>query len=162
MVGVDGGFAGRTQRDLVTGHVIDDVEEGESPVFGRRSADFPYCACGLKLPACNRIDREADLGLEYAARYALEQNFGLIAGKNPLQGVRLERGCQSPISLAVVDKNHGWTEGHGDHLHARPQRELGALMPRLGDLGRNVVDRDDAVEQHDHDKKQQTERDIVQ
>ena len=36
------------------------------------------------------------------------------------------------------------------------------VMAAMGDLGRNVVDRDDAVEQHDHHKKQQTERDIVQ
>src|SRR6266699_712409 len=32
MLGVDGGFAGRTKRDLVTRHVIHDVEDGQSPV----------------------------------------------------------------------------------------------------------------------------------
>ena len=76
--------------------------------------------------------------------------------------VAVEKDHRRDRRKQLVDKNHGWTEGHGDHVHARPQRELGALMPRLGDLGRNVVDRDDAVEQHDHHKKQQTERDIVQ
>jgi hypothetical protein len=46
----------------------------------------------LKLAAGNRINHEADLGLEDAAWYALEQNFGLIAGTNPLQSVLLKRG----------------------------------------------------------------------
>jgi hypothetical protein len=40
MVGVDGGFAGRTERDLVSGNVIDDVEDGKSPVSGRRTPDI--------------------------------------------------------------------------------------------------------------------------
>jgi hypothetical protein len=36
------------------------------------------------------------------------------------------------------------------------------VMARMGDPGRNVVDRDDAVEQHDHDKEQQAQREIIE
>ena len=35
-------------------------------------------------------------------------------------------------------------------------------MPRLSDLGRNVVDRDDAVDQHDDHEKQQTKCEVIQ
>jgi hypothetical protein len=76
----------------------------------------------LKLASTNRIDHEADLGLEYATRYALEQNFGLIAGTNALQGVLLERRYQCPIPLSVVDENHGWTEGQKSVSYRRHDR----------------------------------------
>jgi hypothetical protein len=79
----------------------------------------------LQLASSNRVNHEADLGLEYATRYALEQNFGLIAGTNALQGVLLERRYQSPVPLAVVDENHRRTEGRRDHINARPQCQLG-------------------------------------
>jgi hypothetical protein len=36
------------------------------------------------------------------------------------------------------------------------------VMTRVGDPGGNVVDRNDAVDQHGHDKKQQTKREVVQ
>jgi hypothetical protein len=36
------------------------------------------------------------------------------------------------------------------------------MMPRLSDLGRNVMDRDDPVEDHDNDKTKQSECEIVQ
>src|SRR6516225_6754330 len=108
MIGVDGGFTCRTKRNLIGGGVIDDVEESQGPVCDYRTADIHERACGLKLAACDRIDHKADLCLEYAARYALEQNFRLVAGANPLQRVLLESGHQSPVSLGVVDENHGW------------------------------------------------------
>src|SRR6516225_10738507 len=92
MFGVDGRLACRTKRNLVTGHVIDDVEDGQSPVSGQRTPDIHQGARGLKLAARDRIDHDADPGLEYATGYTLEQNFGLIAGVNPLKGVLLERG----------------------------------------------------------------------
>jgi hypothetical protein len=41
-------------------------------------------------------------------------------------------------------------------------RVLVGMMARLGDLGRDVVDRDDAVEQHHHHEQQQEQREIVQ
>jgi hypothetical protein len=72
----------------------------------------------------NRINQEADPGLEDAAWYALEQDFGLSAGADLLKGVLLERGCKFPVFLAVVDENHGWTQGRRDHIHARSQRKL--------------------------------------
>jgi hypothetical protein len=52
-----------------------------------RTPDIQQRARSLKLATGNRINHKADLGLEYATRYALEQNFGLIAGTNALQGV---------------------------------------------------------------------------
>jgi hypothetical protein len=36
MLGVDGGLPHRTERDLVTGHVVDNVKDGQSPVSGHR------------------------------------------------------------------------------------------------------------------------------
>src|SRR5262249_8887552 len=36
------------------------------------------------------------------------------------------------------------------------------MMPLFGNLRRNVVDRDDAVEYHDHHENKQTEREVVQ
>jgi hypothetical protein len=91
----------------------------------RPHPDIQQRACGLELAAGNRINQEADPGLEDAARYALEQDFSFIPGLNPLQSVLLKRGCERPILLAVVDENHGWTEGRRDHIHARPQCQLG-------------------------------------
>src|SRR6516165_10687807 len=108
MLGVDGGFAGRTKRNLIAGYVIYDIEDGQSPVSRHRS--FLQGACGLKLAGCDRINHQAYLRLEDAARDALEQNFGLVAGANPLERVLLEGGCQGPVFWAVVDKNHGGTE----------------------------------------------------
>src|SRR6516165_11817360 len=125
MIGVDSSFARCTKWNLIGGGVIGDVEDGQSPVRGLRTADIHERARGLKLTARDRIDHEVDLCLEYAARYALEQNFGLVAGTNPLQGVLLESGRQFPVSFGVVDENHGWTEGRRDHVHARPQGKLG-------------------------------------
>ena len=128
MLGVDGGFACRTKRNLVTGHVIDEVKPDQSPVSGHRPLEIGrrnQRARGLKLASRNRIVYEADLGLEDATRYGFEQNFRLIAHINALQGVLLERRYQSPIRLAVVDENHGWTEGRRDHINARPQCQLG-------------------------------------
>src|SRR6516165_7081381 len=124
MIGVDSSFARCTKWNLIGGGVIDDVEDGQSPVRGLRTADIHERARGLKLTARDRIDHEADLCLEYAARYALEQNFGLVAGTNALQGVLLESGSQSPVSWFVIDENHGWTQGNRDHVHAWPQREF--------------------------------------
>ena len=132
MLGVDGGFARRTERHLVAGHVIHEVEDGQSPISGHRSPDIHQRAGALKLAGGNRIDHEADLGLEDATRYALEQDFGLIAGTNALQGVLLECRCQSPVALAVVDENHGRTEGRRDHIHARTQCQLGDEAARGG------------------------------
>jgi hypothetical protein len=37
MLGVDGGFASRPERHLVGGNVINDIEDGKSPVSGRRT-----------------------------------------------------------------------------------------------------------------------------
>src|SRR6516225_11483006 len=108
MIGVDSSFTRRTKRNLIGRSVIDDVEDSQRPVSGQRTADIHERARGLKLAACDRIDHEADLCLEHAARYALEQNFGLVAGTNPLKGILLESGRQSPVSLGVVDENHGW------------------------------------------------------
>src|SRR4029450_5332026 len=90
MLVVNGGFAFRTKRHLITGHVIDEVKPSQSPISGRRPLDIHQRARGLKLARSDRIDHEADLGLEDATRDALEQNFGLIAGTNALQGVLLE------------------------------------------------------------------------
>jgi hypothetical protein len=40
MIGVDGGFTRRTKRNLIGRGVIHDVEEGEGPVTGQRTADM--------------------------------------------------------------------------------------------------------------------------
>ena len=125
MLRVDGGFAGLPEWNLITRNVIDNVKDGQRPVSGGRTDDICKRARALKLAAGNRVNQEADLGLEDAARYALEQNFGFIAGTNPLKRVLLERGRQRPVFLAVVDENHGRTEGRRHHINARPQRELG-------------------------------------
>src|SRR5215475_6017327 len=108
MIGVDSSFTRCTKRNLIGGGVIDDVEDGQSPVRGLRTADIHQRARGLKLAARDRIDHEADLCLEYAARYALEQNFGVVACTNPLQRVLLESSRQFPVSFSVIDENHGW------------------------------------------------------
>jgi hypothetical protein len=41
-------------------------------------------------------------------------------------------------------------------------RILVGMMTALGDLGRDIVDRDDAVEQHHNHENQQEKREIVQ
>ena len=124
MFGVDGGLACRTKRNLVGRNVIQNVENGQSPPSGQGAAEVLHRASGLELASRNRVDDEPDLGLEYTARYALEQNLGFIAFLNPLQAVLLERGCQRAVSWAVVHENHDWTERRRDHIHARPQRDL--------------------------------------
>ena len=135
MLRVDGGFAGRPEWNLITRNVIDNVKDGQRPVSGGRTDDICKRARALKLAAGNRVNQEADLGLEDAARYALEQNFGFIAGTNPLQRVLLECGGQLPVLLAIVDENHGWAEGRRDNIHTRPQRELGDKAARGGSNG---------------------------
>ena len=85
--------------------------------MGGKRRKEPVPSPGLQLASSNRVNHEADLGLEDATRYALEQDFSFIPRLNPLQGVLLERRCQSPVPLAVVDENHGRTEGRRDHIH---------------------------------------------
>src|SRR6516162_7222382 len=77
MFGVDGGLACRTKRNLVGRNVIQNVENGQSPPSGQGAAEVLHRASGLELASRNHVDDETDLGLEYTARYALEQNFGL-------------------------------------------------------------------------------------
>ena len=92
MLRVDGGFAGRPEWNLITRNVIDNVKDGQRPVSGGQLQSTGTLANVVGPAAGNRVNQEADLGLEDAARYALEQNFGLIAGANPLQCVLLEGG----------------------------------------------------------------------
>lgn len=69
---------------------ISKIAGARSP--GSAPPDIRQGARRLKLTGRYRIDHETDLGLEHAARYGLEQNLGLVASPNPLQGVLLERG----------------------------------------------------------------------
>ena len=48
------------------------------------------------------------------------------------------------------------------HPSGGVDRVLVGMMARLRDLRRNVVDRDDAVEQHHDHEKQQKQREIVE
>jgi hypothetical protein len=49
VIGVDGGLAAGTERGLVIRHVIDDVEDGQSPVSGQR--DIPSVPVVWSWPA---------------------------------------------------------------------------------------------------------------
>jgi hypothetical protein len=44
--------------------VIDEVKDGQSPLSGQRPRDTYQRARALKLTSSNRINHEADLGLE--------------------------------------------------------------------------------------------------
>src|SRR6516165_2159117 len=54
---------------------------------------------------------------------------------------------------------------HVQHEQADPPRSMDrvlvGVMTRMSDLGRNVVDRDDAVDQHDDHEKQQAKRKVI-
>jgi len=67
MLGVDGGFACRTKRDLVTRHVIQNVEHGQSSISKHRNADLLRCLW-LEAGRLQSHQLRGTLGLEDAGR----------------------------------------------------------------------------------------------
>src|SRR5690242_12856076 len=92
MFGIDGDLSGGAERDLIAGNVVGNVDDGEGAATGCPCADIHECSRCLELAGGDRVDDEANLGLEDPAGDRIECDFGLVARSYALKGILLKRG----------------------------------------------------------------------
>src|SRR5260221_12555776 len=89
-----------TERDLIAGDVIRDVDDGQCPAAGCPLSEIHERSCRLDLAGRDRVQDEAHLAPEHATGDGVEGGLGLIAGLDPLQGILLER-CAECLVLYI-------------------------------------------------------------
>src|SRR5262249_36635770 len=85
VLGIDRDLGGGAERDLITGDVVGDVDDGQCPAAGRALGEVHERSCRLDLTGCDRIQHEAHLALEHAAGHGVKGDLSLVTGPDPLQ-----------------------------------------------------------------------------